>query len=308
MPIRRRSSRRSAGKRRYSRRYRKAPARRRRQTRRMPARRVTRRRILNVSSIKKRDNMMSAVINPGEARPTLGPLTTTTGFTSLYIPTARTLAPANDQGESMRQRQTTYAVGYKERVQVDIIGGGVWKWRRIVFAYKGGESLWTGEFPGDWTEPFFSKSVKPDPDDPLPIAPDMVRLIGQPQSAQANAIRDLLWDGHEGVDWSSQYTAKVDTKRVRLMSDKTYVFNPGNESGMSRTYRFWYPIGHNIVYDDDEWGASAFGRGSPISVQSKAGFGDVYIYDIAYRVVPSSGSVEAQMQFSPEGTYYWHER
>ena len=32
---------------------------------------------------------MSAVINPGEARPTLGPLTTTTGFTSLYIPTAR---------------------------------------------------------------------------------------------------------------------------------------------------------------------------------------------------------------------------
>lgn len=304
----RRRSRRSARTRRYPRRYRKAPAKRRRQTRRMPARRVTRRRILNVSSIKKRDNMMPAVISPGEAAPTLGPITTSTGFTSLYIPTARTLAPANDMGESMRQRQTTYSVGYKERVQVDIIGGGVWKWRRVVFAYKGGESLWTGPNPGEWTEPFYSKSVKPDPDDPLPLAPDMVRLIGQPTSAQASRIRDLLWDGQQGVDWASEYTAKVDTTRVRLLSDKTYVFNPGNESGMSRTFRLWYPIRHNIVYDDDEWGASAFGLGSPISVQSKIGFGDVYVYDIAYCVVPSSGSVTAQMQFLPEGTYYWHER
>nr|QXN75628.1 MAG: capsid protein [Genomoviridae sp.] len=309
MPLRRRRTRRTARARRYPRRYRKTPARRLRSARRMPAKRYSRRRILNVSSIKKRDNMMSAVAVPGEGRPTLGPLTTNTGFTSLFIPTARTLAPANDMGDTMRQRQTTYSVGYKERVQVDIIGGGVWKWRRVVFAYKGGDSLWSGgEFPGQWTEPYFSKSVKPDPDDPLPIAPDMTRLIGQPHSDQADMIRGLLWDGHQGVDWSSEYTAKVDTTRVRLLSDKTYVFNPGNESGMSRTFRLWYPIRRNIVYDDEEWGASAFARGSPLSVQSNAGFGDVYVYDIAYCVVPSSGSVAAQMQFSPEGTYYWHER
>lgn len=190
---------------------------------------------------------MPAVINPGEAAPTLGPITTSTGFTSLYIPTARTLAPANDMGESMRQRQTTYSVGYKRA------GPGRYHWWWCVevetcrLRLQGGESLWTGQNPGEWTEPFYSKSVKPDPDDPLPLAPDMVRLIGQPSSAQASKIRDLLWDGQQGVDWASEYTAKVDTTRVRLLSDKTYVFNPGNESGMSRTLRLWYPIGHNIV-------------------------------------------------------------
>lgn len=274
----------------------------------MPAKRYSRRRILNVSSIKKRDNMMPGVQSPGESRPVLGPITTDGTFRSLFIPTARTLAPGNDEGESMRQRQTTFAVGYKERVQVDIQGGGVWKWRRIVFAYKGGETLWTGEFPGEWTEPYFSKSVKPDPDDPLPIAPDMVRLIGLLHSAQANKLRDLLWDGHEGVDWLSEFTAKVDTKRVHLMSDKTYVFNPGNESGQTRAFRFWYPIKKNIVYNDEEWGSNAFGLGSPISVQSRVGFGDVYIYDVVQNLVPSAGGVTAQLRFSPEGTYYWHER
>ena len=44
---------------------------------------------------------------------------------------------------------------------------------------------------------------------------DMVRLIAQPTSEQANAIRDLIWDGHEGVDWSSEFTAKVSTTRVK---------------------------------------------------------------------------------------------
>ena len=58
-----------AGKRRYSRRYRKAPARRRRQTRRMPARRVTSDAAFSMSRSYQEagTNMMSAVINPGEA-------------------------------------------------------------------------------------------------------------------------------------------------------------------------------------------------------------------------------------------------
>nr|QXN75648.1 MAG: capsid protein [Genomoviridae sp.] len=309
MPPRRRfRSRRRPRARRALRRSRRSRGTRSRTTRSFAARRTSRRRILNMTSVKKRDNMLSMVATPGQARPAMGSVTTNSGFASLFVPTARWLAPANDMGESMRQRQTTFAVGYKERLQVDISGGGVWKWRRVVFAYKGGESLWTGDFPGDWTEPFFSKGVKPDPDDPLPVAPDMVRLIGQPTKPQHNAIRDLLWDGHEGVDWTSEFTAKVDTKRVRLISDKTFTFNPGNESGLSRSYNFWYPLRKNIVYHDDEFGGSNFGRGSPISVQSRIGLGDVYIYDVAYVVVPSSGTKVAQMQFNPEGTYYWHER
>ena len=58
----------------------------------------------------------------------------------------------------------------------------------------------------------------------------MVRLIGQPTTEQHNAIRDLIWDGHEGIDWTSEFTAKVSTTRITVLSDKTYHFNPGNES------------------------------------------------------------------------------
>lgn len=287
----------------------------RRTRRRMPrssrsftGRRTSRRRILNVTSVKKRDNMLSAVFMPGTSRPTLGAITATSGgFRSLFCPTARQLAPGVDAGMSMRQSQTTYAVGYKERLQVDVSGGGVWKWRRIVFAYKGGNALWRGTDTEDWTEPFFSKSVKSEPNDPTPLAPDMARVIAVPTNKQHLAIRDLLWDGSEGLDWASEFTAKVDTKRVRLLSDKTYSFNPGNESGTSRSYNLWYPLRKNIVYDDTEIGGNAFGVGSVTSVQSKLGLGDVYIYDIVENMVKSKDTGEA-FRFSPEGTYYWHER
>lgn len=260
-----------------------------------------------MTSVKKRDNMLPMVAAAGATRPELGPITTSAGFTSLFVPTARYLAPGVDQGMSMRQRQTTFAVGYKERLQIDVSGGGVWKWRRIVFAYKGGDSLWAGSFPGEWTEPFYSKAFKREPGDPTPLAPDMVRLIAQPTKDQAIAIRQLIWDGAEGVDWSSEFTAKIDTKRVRLLSDKTYTFNPGNESGISRTYNLWYPLRKNVVYDEPEYGGISFGGGSPISVQSKLGLGDVYVYDIVENTVQSKDKTGG-LRFSPEGTYYWHER
>ena len=82
------------------------------------------------------------------------------------MPSARPLGPANDVGESTRQRRDTFSVGYKERVQVDIHGGGVWKWRRVVFTMKGDQLYNKGEFIGDWTQPFESKAVKP-----LPMTP-----------------------------------------------------------------------------------------------------------------------------------------
>ena len=242
---------------------------------------------------------------PGAQVPTLGPITVGTGFASLYMPSARPLGPANDLGESTRQRRDTFSVGYKERVQVDIHGGGVWKWRRVVFTLKGDSLYDKGEFIGDWTQPFHSKAIKQE-DSPLGV--DMVRLIAQPTSEQANAIRDLIWDGHEGVDWSSEFTAKVSTTRVKVLSDKTFSFNPGNESGMSKTYRFWYPTRKNLIYADDEYGGLVFDRGAAVSVDSRLGMGDLYVYDVAYAVVPSSGEPTASMTWTPEGTYYWHER
>lgn len=225
-----------------------------------------------------------------------GPITTGTGFTSLYMPSARVLAPTT-QGESTRARQQIYAVGYKERCQVDILGGGVWKWRRLVFTMKG-DWLFSGDVT--WTEPFYDKSADP-------AGCDMTRTIAQPTTDQQTRIRALIWDGDEGQDWSSEFTAKVDTSRITPMYDRTITFNPRNESGFSRTFRLWHPIRRNIVYDDDENHGVSADPGSYFSVDGKPGIGDVYVYDICYLAVPASGG-NAAMTFNPEGTFYWHER
>jgi len=61
------------------------------------------------------------------------------------------------------------------------------------------------------------------------------------------------------------------------------------------------------MYDEDEQGGTPRGPGSYVSVSGKPGMGDLYVYDIVYLAVPASGG-SASMLWSPEGTYYWHER
>nr|QXN75530.1 MAG: capsid protein [Genomoviridae sp.] len=256
---------------------------------------ASRRRILSIASIKKRDNMMPFVRTP-DGGFVQGPITTTTGFTSLFMPSARDLAKTA-AGESTRERQHTFSVGYKERLQVDILGGGVWKWRRVVFTYKG-PSLYNAD--PTWTVPWHDKATDPE-------GTDMVRLIGQPPSDQAIHIRSVLWDGTEGLDWQSEFTAKVDTSRVTPMYDRIVTFNPRNESGFSRTFRLWHPTRKNLVYGDEEQGGTPHDPGWYTSVNGKPGMGDLYVYDIVYKAVPAVAG-NGEMIFSPEGTYYWHER
>jgi len=273
--------------------FRKAAAARSRRAR-ASLRRTSRRRILNVATIKKHDNMLPHVATP-DGVVTPGHLTTGTGFTSLFMPSARKLA-YDAVGESDRNRQVTYAVGYKERVEVNIVGGGVWKWRRVVFLLRGRELY----EENTWLAPYFDKTSDI-------RGCDMVRLICQPPSAQRQEIRRVLWDGSEGLDWSSEFTAKVDTSRVTLLYDRTFTFNPRNESGYSRTFKFWHRLGRTLVYDEDEEGGVVDSGGSYVSVKGKAGCGDMYIYDVAYLAVPAAAG-NAALTFNPEGTWYWHER
>lgn len=238
--------------------------------------------------------MLPYVVTPG-GTPTPGPIQTGTGFASLFMPSARKLG-YDSAGESNRERQVTFSVGYREVVEVNVLGGGVWKWRRVVFTFKG-RQLYDDTL---WTDPYYDKT-------PDIKGCDMVRVIGQPTTDQHQEIRRILWDGTEGVDWSSEFTAKVDTSRVTPLYDRTFTFNPRNESGYSRTFKFWHRTGRNIVYDEDESGAHPDNGGSYVSVKGKPGIGDVYIYDVAYLAVPAASGT-ATMQWRPEGTYYWHER
>ena len=283
--------------RRISRRFRKTAYARSRRTRYFASKRTARRRVLNIASIKKHDNMLPNVLTTDGNR-VPGPITTGTGFASIFMPSARKLGHLA-AGESTRERQETFSVGYKERVQVDVLGGGVWKWRRLVFTFKGTRLYESGD-DTTWNRPWFDKSLDPE-------GCDMVRLIAQPTTEQHEAIRQVIWDGTEGLDWSSEFTAKPDTSRITPLYDRIFTFNPRNESGFSRNFRFWHPTRRNIIYDEDEEGGTPHAPGSYVSVDGKPGMGDLYVYDICYLAVPAM-SGNAAMTWSPEGTYYWHER
>lgn len=230
----------------------------------------------------------------GSSGITPGSITIGTGLASLYMPTARPVSNY-DSGESQRERQMTYARGYKERATITVQGGGSWRWRRIVFSMKG--PLLFNQ-PGD-RAPFYNSATSPT------VASNMTRAITTMAESQYVRVRSLLFDGQEGIDWTSQFTAKVDTTNVTLHSDKIINLSPGNESGMVRTYNMWTPLNKNLMYLDDEAGDSK--DSSYISVQSKIGMGDLYVYDLfALGTVAATGT--ASLTFSPEGTYYWHER
>lgn len=217
-----------------------------------------------------------------------GPATVGPSFFSVYMPTARQIE-VSDSGESNRQRQSTYSRGYKERSTI-IFGPSPWMYRRIVFSLKGFALFdQTGDLP-----PFL--------DIETPIAIGMTRLMGQMPTTQYIRLRDLLFDGQEGVDWATILNAKVDTTRVTLHYDRKISLNSGNQVAATRQFKFWHPTNKTLMYDDDEAGET--GLNTYVSTTSKIGMGDLYVVDYFENLL---GNTET-LQWGSEGTYYWHEK
>ncbi|AIF34848.1 capsid protein [sewage derived gemykibivirus 2] len=265
-------------------------------SRRIRRRPMTNRRILNVSSKKKVDTMMPLVIgNDGVG--TEGPLLVTPaepgqGFNSLYIPSARDYY--NTNSSHARSAETIFVRGYKERVNVTVSGGATWTWRRTVFCMKG------DMLRDAWTD----NSQPPQYDSLGPMAGQTpTRSIGPMDTILADVIRGLLYRGVQGSDWYDPYTAPIDTTRVTLLRDQVITINPTNDSGRTRMYRFWQPINKNLAYQSYENDESTVS--GAYSVRSKPGIGDIYIFDQVRR---ETGAATASFRFSPEGTFYWHER
>lgn len=255
---------------------------------------MTRKRILNVTSIKKHDNMPPVVRSTPGGTPTIGPISMGAGTAFLFMPSARAYS-TGDVGEAHRQRQTIYARGYKEKIHMTMVGGGAWNWRRIVFTFKGANLY------GD------SGAQIPYLDSGTGTAGNMARLIAPLVGTQFVTIRAFLFDGNEGIDWFNQQTAKVDTTRVSVISDTNTSLISNNESGRQWNKNCWYPINKNLVYDDDEDGPNT--DVNYVSTHAKPGCGDVYVFDAFNLEVPSAaGGPTSVLNFTPEGTFYWHEK
>lgn len=262
---------------------------------------MTKKRILNVTSRKKRDTMLpwcnvtassqigSTIYNPYAAQITGG------GTPPMFIwsPTARDLNRNGGTGSvidvASRSASNCYMRGLKESIEIQVTTGMPWQWRRIIFSAKGIQDLIpnTPSF-----QPYHETSY------------GMMRTLNQPPAATKANIETLIFKGASNVDWNDVIVAPTDNRRVTIMYDKVVSVASGNDDGVMRRYNRWHGFNKSLLYDDDE---NADGMATNNwSVTGKQGMGDVYIVDyFRSRVGANADDI---LYFGPNATLYWHER
>lgn len=265
--------------------------------------------LLNVTSRKKRDEMQCisdvtvADRDSGEYETQPARLTVTSPdqvpYQFLWCATARTTdvnppAQGTVVDQATRTAKSAFIRGLAERVEINTNDGTPWQWRRIVFRMKGIRFFQVGQDEATPRELYFRNGTD-----------GYGRLVTDwGESTASSTINAFVFKGTRDDDWSSINEAHVDTTRVSLMYDKTVHIRAGNESGVSRIYRRWHPVNKNLIYNDDEAGASE--ESSHFSVESMAGCGDVYVMDIF--TCSEFAETTARLNFKPQAALYWHER
>lgn len=240
---------------------------------------TSKKRILNIASTKKRDNMPLFDAD----NPTLNYFAMSRGTSSyLFCPTYRD-KELEAATESDRNRSTVYMKGYAETVHLGPSTGNSWKWRRIVFETKN-------------SHPALS-------DVSAETSSGYKRLWKNQTEAQRNTLAGTLFEGTPTTDQSTYFTAKADRTRARIISDQTHILRNGNDVAYEKDYRKYYSFERNLVYDDDENGATETTSGW--AADSRSGMGDVFIWDIFIDIGAPEG---AALTVRSHSTLYWHEK
>lgn len=265
--------------------------------------------MLNITSRKKRDEMQAVTdvevgnrasgsydngaANLAVSAPDQEP------YQLLWCATARTTdvnppAQGTVVDQATRTAKTAFIRGLSEKIEINTNDGTPWQWRRIVFRMKGIRFFQVGQDEATARELYFRNGTD-----------GYARLVTDwGTSSAASTVNAFVFKGTRGDDWSSVNEAHVDTSRVTLMYDKTVHIRAGNDSGVSRIYRRWHGVNKNLVYNDDEAGASE--ESSHFSVESRMGCGDVYVMDIF--TCSEFAETTARLNFKPQAALYWHER
>lgn len=230
---------------------------------------------------------------------TAGPYTSVSPLMCLFVPNARTTR-TSITNPAVRNASDIFAVGYKERVLLTINGGGTLMWRRVVFYLKGEDlrQAMDSSEAGNIPQQLYNQTTEG----------GCRRVIG-PLEGTTNAREELqayMFRGQMDLDWNNELTAPLDTRRITVKSDRTMTIRPGNDTGASRLYKFWYPIRRTISYEDDLESDVVGDR--PFSTAGLRGIGDMYIMDAMSFVTDQTEAPYSSYTFSPEGSFYWHER
>lgn len=225
------------------------------------------------------------------------------GEAFLWVATARSISSAVSAGEAnvnddaTRTATHVYMRGFKERIELAIQDSSPWRWRRVVFAYKGLDLILTSSFPVVPVNPYVETS------DGMGRLFAKVSNTGVSQvSTIQGRINNLIFKGTFGKDWDNIMNAKTANQDCTILSDKMMIIKSGNDQGAFRTVNRWYPINQKITYDDFESGGSK-GAGY-YSAQATDSMGDVYVYDLFEPLKDDSDDLKVSINTS----LYWHER
>lgn len=270
---------------------------------------VSRKSLLNVTSRKKRNGMLSwSNTNSSGVSQTLqqGSAFVLGSRTGVFLFQVSAMDMSSTSGgadtitnQAERTSQTCFMRGYSEHLRIQTNSATPWFHRRICFATRGG-SPFTQVNSGDTQVQASGNSVD--------TTNGMERLwldgYVNNQGLTIAAQWGVLFKGVSGKDWVDPILAPVDTTRVDLKYDKTFCYRSGNQSGMIKETKFWHPMNKNLVYDDDESGEVE--ASSYFSVDDKRGMGDYYIMDIVNSGLTGSGS--DIINLNSNSTLYWHEK
>ena len=266
---------------------------------------MSNKRILNITSKKKQDNM-AVLTNTSPATP-VGSTTYTqsapllNGVDFYFFPWCATARPAttssgadgNPIDNAIRTASTCFMRGLKENVEIATNNGRAWQWRRVCFTMKGDDFTLIAKagYRLDVLSSSGNQRVVNSHGRTL-TAPEMIPYV------------DKMFKGTVGLDWTDPFTAKLDTTRISVKYDRTRILQSGNEQGILRKVKMWHPMNKNLVYDDDESGDQEITN--KYSVDSKVGMGDYYVVDMIK--AGTGGTSDDRMAFVPQATLYWHEK
>lgn len=238
--------------------------------------------------------------------PSTGGIPNNIGYV-MWRPTAMDLTqaaggPNSVVNQAVRTASTCFMVGLSEHIRVETSSGHPWFHRRICFTAR--NSVFYLRNPADAT------GTERDQ-----IASGAIETSNGYQRLAANMVVDTLaqtlltqkafiFKGAEGVDWDDVISAPLDTTRIDVKFDKTWVYRSGNEGGILKEHKLFHPMKHNIYYDDDETGDSM--STSNTSVLDKRGMGNYHVLDLFSQ--GTSGSTDDLLSIRFNSTLYWHEK
>lgn len=187
---------------------------------------------------------------------------------------------------SLRTSESIFAVGLKERIQLETNNAASWEWRRICFTSKDD----FGQADPD-TSDYYRRTSN-----------GMVRLLRAQQTS--SYLEDQLFEGARNVDWLSAITAPLSSRHFSIKYDRTRVIKSYNDAGLVHTFKLWHPMRKRLVYEEEQQGENMVESG--VSVTGRAGMGNYYVVDIFRKHGVNDDS--STLSFTPEATFYWHEK